>query len=312
MTPTPHPDLLARLEALLPPEARARVERAAPQPVAFHLLTLRAAPRDTLAELAAAGVEPVPLPGRRLAFTAPHAQRDALTRAAPTLRGDLYILNPSSMLPPEALDPLPGEEVLDLAAAPGGKSIALADRMQNQGRLACVEPIRPRFFRLKANLERAGVTLASLYMADGTAVGRKVPARFDRVLLDAPCSSEARMRLDDPDSWAHWTPRKVAETSRKQRKLLLSALAAAKPGARVLYSTCALSPEENEAVIHHALHTLGPQVEVLPLHLPHAPLRPGLTTWRGDDYAPACALTARVVPDGVYDGFFLAALRRVS
>jgi 16S rRNA (cytosine1407-C5)-methyltransferase len=110
------------------------------------------------------------------------------------------------MLAPLALAPRPGETVLDLAAAPGGKTLQLAALMQNSGRLSAVEAVKGRFFRLRANLERGGVTNARTFLMDGRAVGRKCPEMFDRVLLDAPCSSEARFSRLDPRSWAHWSP----------------------------------------------------------------------------------------------------------
>jgi 16S rRNA (cytosine1407-C5)-methyltransferase len=221
-------------------------------------------------------------------------------------------MNPSSTLAVEALAPQPGEEVLDLAAAPGGKSLMIADMMRDEGRLACVEPVKGRFFRLKDNLKRGRVNIAQLYLADGCAVGRKVPARFDRVMLDAPCSSEARVRLNEPDTWAHWSPRKVKETSRKQRKLLRSALESVKVGGRVVYSTCALSPEENEGTITDVLKRFEGEVEVLPHTLEGIPSLPGLTEWEGEALDPRCEHALRVAPNGLYDAFFLCVLERRS
>ena len=118
----------------------------------------------------------------------PIAQHPAATEGA------IYIQNPSSYFAVKTLAPVLDEEVLDLAAAPGGKTLAMAARMQNTGRIAAVEPIRGRFHRMQANLRRCGVTNVQFYQRDGRGVGRAVPDRFDRVLLDAPCSSESRMR----------------------------------------------------------------------------------------------------------------------
>ena len=108
------------------------------------------------------------------------------------------------------------EEVLDLAAAPGGKTLAIAALMNNTGRIAAVEPIRGRFHRMQANLRRCGVSNVQFYQRDGRSVGRLVPERFDRVLLDAPCSSESRMRWLDQQSFEQWSLRKIRETQRKQ------------------------------------------------------------------------------------------------
>jgi 16S rRNA (cytosine1407-C5)-methyltransferase len=142
------------------------------------------------------------------------------------LDGRLYPQSPSSWLPVLLLDPRPGEEILDLAAAPGGKSLHIAARMGNRGRLACVEAIRDRFFRLRGNLERGDMKIAATYLKDGRGVGAAVPGRFDRVLLDAPCSSEALLRPQDADSSRHWSLHKVHEAAHKQRGLIVSALLA--------------------------------------------------------------------------------------
>lgn len=95
--------------------------------------------------------------------------------------------------------------MLDLAAAPGGKTLQMAAMMQDRGRIAAVEAVRTRMFKLQANLRRHGPTIVKTYLTDGRTVGRKTPERFDRVLLDSPCSSEARFQRADPGSWRHWS-----------------------------------------------------------------------------------------------------------
>lgn len=86
-----------------------------------------------------------------------------------------------------------------------------------------VEPVRKRMYRLADNLKRMGSKISKTYLMDGRKAGQKVPDRFDRVMLDAPCSSEARMRLADPDSCKYWNLRKIREQSRKQTGLIASA-----------------------------------------------------------------------------------------
>jgi 16S rRNA (cytosine1407-C5)-methyltransferase len=263
----------------------------------------------TLADLVDAGLHPEPVGWLPEGARVPVAERDALVRSAPVLDGRAWVQNPSSWLPVIALDARPGEEVLDLAAAPGGKTTHLAARMANEGRLAAVEPVRDRFFRLQAAVRRAGATIVVLYLKDGRAVGRQVPGRFDRVLLDAPCSSEARIDADDASTWAHWSPRKVRECAHKQVGLLASAYAALKSGGVLVYSTCSFAPEEDEAVVD-ALLRRHPEAEVLPTDVPAATTQAGLTTWDGDAFDPAVARCVRVLPDEVFDGFFLARLRK--
>jgi len=254
-----------------------------------------------------AGHEPFDgLPG---CFVAPPGDREALMRADATLAGSLYPQNPSSVLATRVLAPEPDEEVLDLAAAPGGKTLQMAALMHNTGRIAAVEPVKARFHRMRANLARCGVSNVQFYQADGRGIGRKVPGRFDRVLLDAPCSSESRIRLDDPSSYAHWKPRKVRECARKQRALIVSAFAALRPGGRLLYCTCSFAPEENELVVAHLLRE-APEADVVPIALPAAPAVAALESWEGTPLDGRIGLARRIVPDDVWDGFFLCLLRR--
>ena len=237
--------------------------------------------------------------------------RETVTRHTGARNGWLYPMNPSSMLAVDALAPEPGEEVLDLAAAPGGKTVALAARMRNTGRIAAVEVVKGRFHRLRANLERCGVTNAQLYLADGRTIGRKVPERFDRVLLDAPCSSEARVRFDDPATHAHWKPRKIREASVKQAGLLRSAYRALKPGGLLVYCTCSFAPEENELVVSRLLK-LEPGADLEPMDFPGVPRREGLVKWRGQACDARLSRAVRVVPDDLWDAFFVCRIVKGS
>jgi 16S rRNA C967 or C1407 C5-methylase (RsmB/RsmF family) len=240
------------------------------------------------------------------------AVRDKLTRTQAASDGRLYLQRLSSQLAAPLLNPQPGETVLDLAAAPGGKTLHLAALMENEGRLSAVEPIKPRMYRLADNLKRGGVTIARTYLMDGRKVGRKTPDRFDRVLLDAPCSSEARIRRDQPESYQFWSARKIKEQSRKQRGLLVAALQATRPGGRVVYCTCSFAPEENEAVVQHALEAFEGEARLLAFDVPEVKSREGLTAWQGEAWDERLALTRRVLPSAETDGFFLALLERES
>lgn len=245
-------------------------------------------------------------------------QREQLVHLAETETGQIYPINPSSVWAAAQLEAQPGDEVLDLAAAPGGKTLQLAAAMQDQGRIAAVEPVPGRFHRMRANLERCGVSLVQFYQADGRGIGRKVGERFDGVLLDAPCSSEARVRLDTPQSLAHWSLRKIRETSRKQKRLLSSAFDALKPGGRLLYCTCAFSYAENEGVVAHLLQR-QPRAQLLELAAPWRAIEelpqmlPGFTRdparKRGDDVS-SLGLSRRVLPNDLWDGFYCALLTK--
>ncbi|XOV84398.1 MAG: RsmB/NOP family class I SAM-dependent RNA methyltransferase [bacterium] len=223
-------------------------------------------------------------------------------------RGQIYLQNPASLFAVQVLDPQVGEEILDLAAAPGGKTLAIAAKMKNSGRIAAVEVVPGRFHRLRANLERCGVTNVAFYLKDGRSVGRAVPERFDRVLLDAPCSSQARMRWDNPATYTHWSARKVKESQRKQKSLLRSAYAALKPGGLLVYSTCSFSVEENELVVNHLLQRS--EAQLLAISTIAKNFQPGLNAWQGRALHPDLHHSVRIIPDGIWDGFYLALIRK--
>jgi len=243
-----------------------------------------------------------PIQGLGFCRSVPAEQRPALLAHEAFAGGAIYPINPSSVLAVQSMDLIGVDEVLDLAAAPGGKTLLLAAAMKNQGRIAAVEPVRGRFHRMRANLQRCGVTNVAFYLADGRRVGRKVPERFDRVLLDAPCSSESRIRLKQPESYNHWKPRKVKECARKQKGLIRSAYEALRPGGELLYCTCSFAPEENEMIVAYLLEA-EPTAELVPV----TDLgREGLTAWQDRILDPRLALCRRILPDNLWDGFFLA------
>lgn len=308
------PDFLARFQQICPPALLDTALASFDQPKAVHFRVnlLKAQSAVVLAQLSRSGLNCRPVDWLQdcgiPAFSCEAAQRELLTRHPLAETGEIYIQGLSSMLAPLLLQPAHSDWILDLAAAPGGKTILLADMMQNQGEISAVEPVTSRFHRLRANLQRCGVTNTRTYLKDGRAVGSLKPAAFDRVLLDAPCSSESRFRSAEPDSMAHWSLRKVAETAHKQKRLLLSAFDALKPGGMLIYCTCAYSPEENELVVAHLLHKRP--AALLPISLPLANQSAGITGWQGKTLPESLQLTCRIWPDQDYDGFYLARLSK--
>ena len=145
---------------------------------AFRCNSLKTDAASLRAELESEGFALRPVPGIDGAFAVSGEQRRPLTGTRANAEGRLFIQNPSSMVPPLALDPRPGEEVLDLAAAPGGKTSHIAALMGNSGRIAAVDSSRPRFFRLRRTLEQLGVTNADTYLRDGAGVWKVRPGAF--------------------------------------------------------------------------------------------------------------------------------------
>ena len=306
---------ITRLKAILSPEHREETWQALHAPArafAFRLNPLRLSEGESdriLQWLRERDIPFHPLPGLQAAFWSTAAYRHILSHSHWAETGKLYLQNAGSQWIGQLVDAHPDTEILDLAAAPGSKTTQLAARMHNRGYLAAVEPIRGRYFRLRDNLKRMGVTNCRTFMADGRSIGRKVPGRFDRVLLDAPCSSEGRIRASDPDSHRHWSLRKIREQSRKQKGLILSAWQALRPGGILTYATCSFAPEENELIVAQLLKK-APEAELLPIELPFNHWQPGLTQWQDRPLPDTLQHARRILPTNLFDGFFVARIHK--
>ncbi|QGQ97415.1 RNA methyltransferase [Paenibacillus psychroresistens] len=162
--------------------------------------------------------------------------------------GLYYIQEPSAMSVVELLNPLPGDIVLDLAAAPGGKSTQIAGKMQGKGLLIANEIHPARAKILSENIERMGVTNAVVTSCNPEQLAVKFPVFFDKIMLDAPCSGEGMFRKD-PDAIAEWSPDHVTMCAIRQMDILRQAVLMLKPNGQLAYSTCTFSAEENELII---------------------------------------------------------------
>lgn len=244
-------------------------------------------------------------------YTIPFAERRALTETSEFQQGLFYIQNPSSVVPVLLLDPKPNEEILDLAAAPGGKTINIAIQMQNQGKIAAVEAVKSRFHRLSKNLKTYGVTIVRTFLKDGSSVYRFCPQKFDRVLLDAPCSSEARFNIHSPESYAYWSEKKISEMTRKQKKLLYSAFQSLKPEGILVYCTCSFAPEENEMMIQYLIDKFPHAVHIEKIDLPFTNLQKGLQSWNNQTFSQEIKNAVRILPNEMMESFFICKIRKL-
>lgn len=162
--------------------------------------------------------------------------------------GAYYLQEPSAMAPVSVLSPRPGECVLDLCAAPGGKSTQIAAALAGEGLLVSNEPVPSRARILSRNIERMGVPNALVVSAQPEALAARWGVLFDAVLVDAPCSGEGMFRRH-PETRAEWNPASPMGCAERQRRILGCAAAMLRPGGRLVYSTCTLSPEENEETV---------------------------------------------------------------
>ncbi|MCS6886423.1 MAG: 16S rRNA (cytosine(967)-C(5))-methyltransferase RsmB [Acidobacteriota bacterium] len=187
-------------------------------------------------------------PGRLLSSACrllPDAQRELLDSFVS--KGACYIQDEASQFVAELVDARPGQTVLDLCAAPGGKTTLLAARMCNVGRLIACESDRSRFEILAAAVRRMQAKV-ELYCCDATAELPFEGIFFDRILVDAPCSGTGTLARN-PDIRLHLRPEKLSELSSIQYKILCNAASRLAAGGRLIYATCSLEPEENEHVV---------------------------------------------------------------
>jgi 16S rRNA (cytosine967-C5)-methyltransferase len=165
------------------------------------------------------------------------------------ISGLLLTQDVTNMLPVEALGIEPGMNVLDVCAAPGGKTIQAAEKLNGKGRLVAVEFIPGRADALKANLEHAGAAKIEVVIADAKNLPAEYEGCFDRVIVDVPCTNTGQLSRR-PEVRLRVTKESIERLSVEQKAILHSSIRALRPGGKLVYSTCSLEPEENEAVVH--------------------------------------------------------------
>ena len=180
--------------------------------------------------------------------------------------GVYYLQDPSAMAPAAYLPARPGDRVLDLCAAPGGKSTALAGKLQGEGILVANDISASRCKALLKNLEMAGVANMLITCETPERLADRFPGYFDAILVDAPCSGEGMFRKD-PSMMKSWSPEEVCRYSMLQKEILSYAYAMLGPGGYLLYSTCTYSPEEDEEVVNDFISKY-PDMKIVPIDDP--------------------------------------------
>jgi len=223
--------------------------------------------------------------------------------------GLIYVQEVASMIPVTVLDPSPGEVVLDLCAAPGSKTTQIAQSMENTGLLVANEMSRKRIRGLIFNTKRCGLLNESVISLRGQRIDKVLPEYFDRVLIDAPCSAEGTIRKSKAVLY-HWGLQNIRRMARVQRGLIVSGFRALRPGGIMVYSTCTIAPEENEAVVAYLLEKF-PEAELLPIAIPHFKTRQGIIRWNGESFDKRLAYCSRILPqDNDTAPFFIAKITK--
>jgi NOL1/NOP2/sun family putative RNA methylase len=243
-------------------------------------------------------------------FVVSEAERTRPGRHPYHAAGLYYLQDASAMAVADLLEPQPGEVVLDLCAAPGGKATHIAARMQDEGLLVANEVVRGRADTLVDNLERFGASGILVVNETPETLADAWPEAFDRVLVDAPCSGEGLFRKN-PAACLEWSPGSVSGCALRQGVILGTAADLVCRGGRLVYSTCTFAPEENEAVVARFLRARED------FHLATLPVRPGHGPGRPDWIDPrlACGLPlercVRIWPHRAPgEGHFIAVLER--
>ncbi|EMI11012.1 Sun, tRNA and rRNA cytosine-C5-methylase [Anoxybacillus gonensis] len=221
--------------------------------------------------------------------------------------GLYYIQEPSAMFVAEVLAPSSGERVLDLCAAPGGKTTQLAAMMNNEGFLLANEIHPKRVKALSENIERLGITNAVVTNETPEKLSETFEGFFDKILVDAPCSGEGMFRKDE-EAIQFWSLDHVQKCAQTQKHILSCAYKMLNEGGTLVYSTCTFSPEENEQIIDWFLATYN-DMELVPIEKEHG-IQPGVVRWT-NTYNEQIAHTARLWPHHLQgEGHFVAKMRK--
>jgi NOL1/NOP2/sun family putative RNA methylase len=223
------------------------------------------------------------------------------------LLGYFYVQEAVSMIPPIVLEPKPGETVLDMCAAPGSKASQIAQYMQNKGVLVANDYKGIRLAPLGINMQRMGATNCLITLMHGQWFA-KTGMKFDKVLLDAPCSGTGTIRKS-LKTISIWNPGMVKKISYEQKRLIETAFKVLKKGGTMVYSTCSLEPEEDEGIIDSFLKEHpDAKLEEIKLDIKKSP---AVTEFEGTEYDGEIKKCLRLWPqDNDTEGFFVAKIRK--
>lgn len=261
----------------------------ADRPVSFRANRLRTDRETVVNELSKVGINITPVPWYRDAFTTTATEED-LRQTKLYEDGAIYLQSLSSMLPPLILDAEAGESILDMTAAPGGKTTQIAALTDGKALITACEKDGGRFSRLAYNVKKQGAPRVTLLHTDALRLDDFF--RFDRILLDAPCSGSGTINFQ---SKINVTEKMLSACVKVQSELAKKAWKLLKKGGTLVYSTCSILKKENDDVLKILL--ANPDAELLPLNLPEE-----IPVFPRNDFA-AC-----VRPNDLFEGFFVAKL----
>ena len=268
------------------------------RPVTLRVNTLKSTLAEVQAVLDKAGIAWECVPWYADALILRDVREDAVQALPEYEAGHMYLQSLSSMMPALVVEPKKGESVLDMAAAPGGKTTQMAALSGNGALITACEKNKIRAERLQFNLDRQGVTRVNVMCQDARQLNDLF--KFDKVLLDAPCTGSGTILIAEGEPERRMTPDWVSKTAATQKAMLKKALTLLSAGHEMVYSTCSILRQENEDVLNAVLP--GMNAEIVPItheFLNHVPLLP--VTIPG---------VVCVKPTELFEGFFVAKIRK--
>ena len=268
------------------------------RPVTLRVNTIKSTVEAVSALLDKAGIAYERVPWYQDAFTLRDVREEAIQAMPEYEAGHMYLQSLSSMMPPLVVNPGKNESILDMAAAPGGKTTQMAALSGNAALITACEKNKIRAERLQFNLDRQGAKRVNVMCQDARQLNDLF--KFDKVLLDAPCTGAGTILIAEGEPERRMDAAWVAKTASTQKAMLKKALTLLSAGREMVYSTCSILREENEEVLKAVLPAMN--AEIVPIEhefLQHAPLLP--TTVPG---------VVCVKPTELFEGFFVAKIRK--
>lgn len=220
-------------------------------------------------------------------------------------KGYIYFQSLSSMVPPLVLNPRPGESVLDMTAAPGSKTTELAMLMENKGEILANELDKIRYERLKFNVQMQGANIVQVINRRGEKLGDEYEKKFDKVLLDTPCSGEGRFIATSPQTYRNWSLKNVNTLVKLQKKLFESGYKALKSGGELVYSTCTINRFENEFILDWVLNNFDIRLVDIELEIKDS------IKGNSEGLNTSIEKSIKILPSKVMEGFFVAKFRKL-
>lgn len=268
------------------------------RPVTLRVNTLKSDKKEILEEIKKVGINYEDVSWNDNAFIIKNVRENAIKELKIYEEGKIYLQSLSSMLPPIILKPQEGADILDMAAAPGGKTTQIAALSNNKAHITACEMNNIRAERLKYNLQKQGATCVYVMVTDARRIDDYFS--FDQILLDAPCSGSGTININNLKLKETFTQKLIEKSTALQLALLKKAIKLLKPGMEMIYSTCSILSCENEDILNKALKNTNAQIVPIEFHgMQELPLLP--TKIDG---------TLCVCPNELYEGFFITKIRK--